>query len=188
MLPIAHAFAGQAVSALLSSKSDEVAIKKKNDGDNDKDGEHHDLTTSASQSRSQRCRRRAIAVAALFCLHVPAAIYLSVWHQSGALSAVDIAAEKIPAIARTKIMASSRGGSGGGGEAISAEEGGAEKLDGEADGEAVVGIRMPDGGAGEGEPEVVVHFLMPCHSAPLNSHLHFRGLETALWSLDCSPE
>jgi hypothetical protein len=30
-----------------------------------------------------------------------------------------------------------------------------------------------------------VHFLMPCHSAPLYSHLH---VDVPTWVLDCAPE
>lgn len=129
------------------------------------------------------------AVAALFCLHVPAAIYLSVWHQSGALSAVDVVAERIPVIARTKIMSRSQSGGGGGTEAILREErGGPKNLDEGVDVKATVGIQIPEGSTEEGDQKVMVHYLMPCHSAPLSTHLHFRGLETVLWSLDCSPE
>lgn len=111
--------------------------------------------------------RRAVVAATLACLHVPAAVYLSVWHQSGALSAVDAVAERIPAVAETRgLCASGLGGAEAGGE----------------------GGGIGDAGQGLARTEVEVHFLMPCHAAPLHTHLHFRDLRPTLWSLDCSPE
>lgn len=252
MLPIAHAFAGAAVSNILLDPSiahDKAAMRKKSDDDdddrNDKNGSNNDngddgddnagldsrtvtrsqsraaaaavpavtqrpQSQSQSQSRSQSRSspllppgnsRRAVpscaaatAAAALFCLHMPAAIYLSVWHQSGALSAVDVVAERIPAIAETKIASCSRAASGGAGVKDTLAAGGesqaAVMLVGEVEGDAgggVVGVPGV-GQRGCGSGVVVVDFLMPCHSAPLNSHLHFRDVETVLWSLDCSPE
>ncbi|CAN0302267.1 unnamed protein product, partial [Ectocarpus fasciculatus] len=136
VLPIAHAYAGQAVSAFLTPAA---------------------AAGPASSSQGgfppQRRRRLGTAIAvALFFLHVPAAVYLSVWHQGGALAAVDAAARGGPRLGK-----------------------------GSDDGVA--------------PSEVAVHFLMPCHSAPLHSHLHFRGSEggvwsgkPSLWSLDCSPK
>ncbi|CAN0343150.1 unnamed protein product, partial [Hapterophycus canaliculatus] len=106
---------------------------------------------------------------ALFALHVPAALYLSVWHQSGALSAVDAVARRVPGVAASKMAATAAAADGGG------------------------LARAP-----KASVDVSVHFLMPCHSAPLHSHLHFRGEggkggtdwsgKPSLWSLDCSPK
>lgn len=156
MLPIAHAYAGQAVSAFLAPAA-----------------------TAGPASSQEGCppRRRRLGTAiavALFVLHVPAAVYLSVWHQGGALAAVDAVAERVPAVVASKIAAAAVG------------EGG------EAGGAPLLGKEGGDGYAPSG---VAVHFLMPCHSAPLHSHLHFRGSEgglwsgrPSLWSLDCSPK
>lgn len=116
-----------------------------------------DLSDPGQQYR-RRWRGNAIVVG-LVCLHVPAAIYLAVWHQSGALSAVDVVARRVPVVAGTSALCAS------------------------------VVERRKDGSDAEREVKgVAVHFLMPCHAAPLHSHLHFRDLETSLWSLDCSPE
>lgn len=248
MLPIAHAFAGAAVSNIFlgSSRTHDEATRRKKNGDdcgnntksNDNNSDDNDddagLSSRAvtrsqsraatagaatrrlqpqarSQSQAQSCppslpppsgnSRRLVpsaaaglAAAALFCLHVPAAIYLSVWHQSGALAAVDVVAERIPAIAETKIASCSRAAAGGpGGKdavAVGGEIQAAVELVGEVEGDtgaggvSVPGVEERECGCGA----VVVDFLMPCHSAPLNSHLHFRDVETVLWSLDCSPE
>lgn len=145
VLPIAHAYAGQAVSALLAAAGRPGG-------------------SSDPGQRQQRQRRLGtVATVALFMLHVPAALYLSVWHQSGALSAVDAVAREIPAFVASKMA-----------------------------------VAMAAGG--EPSVDVSVHFLMPCHSAPLHSHLHFRGErggreggavwsgKPSLWSLDCSPK
>ncbi|CAN0028656.1 unnamed protein product [Ectocarpus sp. 6 AP-2014] len=167
VLPIAHAYAGQAVSSFLATPATAAGPP----------------AASNRQQQGlppQRRRRRlgtAIAVA-LFVLHVPAAVYLSVWHQGGALAAVDAVAERVPAVVASKIAAAvAAAAAGDGGEA-----GGAPRL-----GEG--------GDDGDAPSEVAVHFLMPCHSAPLHSHLHFRGSEgglwsgkPSLWSLDCSPK
>ncbi|CAM9832073.1 unnamed protein product [Ectocarpus sp. 13 AM-2016] len=163
VLPIAHAYAGQAVSAFLATPATTAGppVASIRQG-------------LPPQRRRQRRLGTAIAVA-LFVLHVPAAVYLSVWHQGGALAAVDAVAEKVPAVVASKMAAAAAAGDGG-------EAGGAPRLGkGGDDGDAPV--------------EVAVHFLMPCHSAPLHSHLHFRGSEgglwsgkPSLWSLDCSPK
>lgn len=146
VLPIAHAYAGRAVSALVQCA--------------------RPATKSSPAQRRRRSRSAAVAVG-LFFLHVPAAIYLSVWHQSGALSAVDALARRIPALVAPKLADSTAAS-------------------------ACLGVRP---GGGEKRELVTVHFLMPCHSAPLHSHLHFRGSEgglwsgkASLWSLDCSPK
>jgi phosphatidylinositol glycan class B len=34
---------------------------------------------------------------------------------------------------------------------------------------------------------ISVHYLMGCHSTPLYSHLHVRGVQVDAWHLDCSP-
>ncbi|CAN0374404.1 unnamed protein product, partial [Laminaria digitata] len=147
VLPIAHAYAGQAVSAFLAAKFS----GKKNEEPTETLG---DFASSGSSSSSDgRGRWRRAITTTLFLLHAPAAVYLSVWHQSGALSAVDVVANRVPALALAKM------GTGG--------------SDLKREGKGAV---------------VAVHFLMPCHSAPLHSHLHFRDLETSLWSLDCSPK
>ncbi|CBJ26381.1 Alpha-1,2-mannosyltransferase, family GT22 [Ectocarpus siliculosus] len=163
VLPIAHAYAGQAVSAFLATPATTAGP----------------LAASNRQRQGlppQGRRRRlgtAIAVA-LFVLHVPAAVYLSVWHQGGALAAVDAVAERVPAVVASKIAAAAAGDGW--------EAGGAPRLG-------------KGGDDGDAPSEVAVHFLMPCHSAPLHSHLHFRGSEgglwsgkPSLWSLDCSPK
>lgn len=38
-----------------------------------------------------------------------------------------------------------------------------------------------------GKDDITVHYLMPCHSTPLYSHLHVRGVHVKAWHLDCSP-
>lgn len=38
-----------------------------------------------------------------------------------------------------------------------------------------------------GHTEVSVHYLMDCHSTPLYSHLHVKGVNVKAWHLDCSP-
>lgn len=187
VLPIAHAYAGKAVSAfILSAKTklgraetapgDELAQNLQDAADDNRrkakeprkasaegagteesEGEAVARVRSTNSSTATSCRgrqgrrRRTVVAVGLACLHAPAAVYLSVWHQSGALSAVDAVARRVSAVASAREASASAGGGG----------------------EAVV---------------VAVHFLMPCHSAPLHSHLHFRGVETALWSLDCSPK
>lgn len=113
----------------------------------------HGGTSCCRDRRGRRRRWRTFVAVGLFCLHMPAAVYLSVWHQSGALSAVDAVARRVPVLVSEK--------------------------------EAFACLVR---GVGAGAVVVAVHFLMPCHSAPLHSHLHFRGVETALWSLDCSPK
>ncbi|CAM9437250.1 unnamed protein product [Scytosiphon promiscuus] len=159
VLPIAHAYAGQAVSALLASA-----------GAAGGEGGRSDPEQQQQRRRRHQRRLGTAAAVALFALHVPAAVYLSVWHQSGALSAVDAVARRIPAVARSKATA------GGGAEA-----------------------EAPGTRGGSSSVDVSVHFLMPCHSAPLHSHLHFRGEggggegagwsgKPSLWSLDCSPK
>ncbi|CAN0060025.1 unnamed protein product [Ectocarpus fasciculatus] len=163
VLPIAHAYAGQAVSAFLTPAAAAGPA-----------------SSSQGEFPPQRRRRLGAAIAvALFFLHVPAAVYLSVWHQGGALAAVDAVAEKVPAVVASKIAAAAAAAAAGdGGEA--------------ARGGPRLGKGSDDGVA---PSEVAVHFLMPCHSAPLHSHLHFRGSEggvwsgkPSLWSLDCSPK
>lgn len=153
VLPIAHAYAGQTVSAVL-----------------------------APAGRRRRHRLGNTIAITLFVLHVPAAIYLSVWHQSGALSAVDAVATRIPAVVSSKMAAAATAAAAG---KTLAVEGEPAWLDGEP---ARVGQE------GDNPPLVAVHFLMPCHSAPLHSHMHFQGSEGGvwsgkahLWSLDCSP-
>ena len=182
ILPIAHAYAGQAVSGFLAAKSSgkgKGPAESPNDftgasrGSAKVESAHQGNASvigatkrvvkppsramgggSSSCSRTDdRGRWRAAITAALFLLHAPAAIYLSVWHQSGALSAIDVVANRVPALALAKV--------------------GTEGSD----------LKRKGKGAA-----VAVHFLMPCHSAPLHSHLHFRDLETSLWSLDCSPK
>eukprot|EP00903_Cladosiphon_okamuranus_P015163 g14021.t1 len=159
VLPIAHAYAGWAVSALIARPSPPSSKSSSNCSS------PSSLDLARAQKRQREGRSSTIA-AALFFLHVPAAIYLSVWHQSGALSAVDAVAKRIPALASAPELAGSSTASG-----------------------------LCFQPRSEGKREVVtVHFLMPCHSAPLHSHLHFRGSEgglwsgkMSLWSLDCSP-
>lgn len=162
VLPIAHAYAGQAVSAFLATTATAGPAAASN-------------RQGLPPQRRRWWLGTAIAVA-LFVLHVPAAVYLSVWHQGGALAAVDAVAERVPAVVASKIAAA----------AAAAGDGG------EAGGTPPLGKGGDDGDA---PSEVAVHFLMPCHSAPLHSHLHFRGSEgglwsgkPSLWSLDCSPK
>lgn len=154
VLPIAHAYAGWAVSTFIARA---VPASKSTSS---RSSDH-----PARPEKRQQLRRAITAVGLLF-LHVPAAIYLSVWHQSGALSAVDAVARRIPALVASKLS-------------------GWTGLSGPC-------FQLPPW---EGRELVVVHFLMPCHSAPLHSHLHFRGSEgeiwsgkPSLWSLDCSPK
>lgn len=111
-------------------------------------------------------------MAALVCgINAPIAIYLSVWHQSGALSAVDEVAKRIPAVAATNARCTVGAYTGKGTESAGKTAEGNGEGEG---GESVVA-------------DVVVHFLMPCHSTPFYSHLHFRDVNASLWSLDCSP-
>eukprot|EP00752_Nemacystus_decipiens_P002501 g2350.t1 len=160
ILPIAHAYAGWAVSTFVGS-----AVRPASKSTSS--SRSPDLAARARAERQQLRRAKTTAVG-LFLLHVPVAIYLSVWHQSGALSAVDVVAGRIPALVAPKLARWTA--SAGGSDPLLPSQGGA----------------IPE--------LVVVHFLMPCHSAPLHSHLHFRGSEggvwsgkPSLWSLDCSP-
>jgi GPI mannosyltransferase 3 len=38
-----------------------------------------------------------------------------------------------------------------------------------------------------GKDDITVHYLLSCHSTPLYSHLHVRGVHIQAWHLDCSP-
>ncbi|CAN0524582.1 unnamed protein product, partial [Ectocarpus sp. 12 AP-2014] len=90
VLPIAHAYAGQAVSAFLATPATAAGAP---------------AASSRQVLPPQRRRRRRLGTAiavALFVLHVPAAVYLSVWHQGGALAAVDAVAERVPAVVASK--------------------------------------------------------------------------------------
>lgn len=198
VLPIAHAYAGQAVSAFLAARDDsgkasrpatrstdtaipitEIATKEKAAGTSvlrktEKTRESASATTAASSrgTLGNRKRLRVLIAGALTVLHVPAAIYLSVWHQSGALSAVDAVALRIPDLVLAKQAEGDPRGRAG--------------KERESQGDIGDGDGVYDGDGGK--VVVAVHFLMPCHATPLHSHLHFRGLEIALWSLDCSPK
>lgn len=156
VLPIAHAYAGQAVASWVGARvvddgnaENASLTTTKPQGERIVTSSGSTKVDSAGSSLTRRRRQgRAVIVAGLlFVLHVPAAVYLSVWHQSGALAAVDSVANRIAAL-------SAAGGAN----------------------------------AGEGRGRVTVHFLIPCHAAPLHSHLHFRDIETELQFLDCSPK
>lgn len=177
VLPIAHASAGRAVAGALSRKFGRKETESDKAVKTNKPAE-----ANPDHVRSRRKWRKGIA-ATMFFLHVPAALYLSIWHQSGALSAVDVVARKIPLMALTK--GSCRAGE---------EDSTAGKKSAELGGDAEEGRRLGlleeelNVRLGARAAAVIVHFLMPCHSAPLHSHLHFRYFDTELWSLDCSPE
>lgn len=166
VLPVAHAYAGQAVWSYLQGRDKRDGVENRRAGTPQRSPERHEEGSgekpqaganlaSAKQAVSwPRGRRRLAIAAAIICLHAPAALYLSVWHQRGTLAAVDIVAGIMPGLAK------------------------AAKLE----------AREVKGEQGTGNGPVRVHFLMPCHAAPLHSHLHFRRIDVDLWSLDCSPE
>ncbi|CAM9552462.1 unnamed protein product, partial [Discosporangium mesarthrocarpum] len=111
-----------------------------------------------------------VIVAGILVIHVPAALYLSTIHQRGPLAAVEAVARLLPA-------AVAAGGIG-----VGTEGTGFSRSPGR------VGMRGTGGEGGRGMGAgVSVHFLMPCHSTPLHSHLHFQEINPSLWSLDCSP-
>ncbi|CAM9301770.1 unnamed protein product [Choristocarpus tenellus] len=131
------------------------------------------VESSAANKQGMQGRGRYGAMATvlvLVSLHVPTAIYLSTVHQRGPLAAVEAVARRLLAVeaGRTEV-----GWDG----ANEMSDKGEVPQDGSRNGGGVEGERT----------RLSVHFLMPCHSTPLHSHLHLQGRELELLSLDCSP-